>query len=190
MVDIIRVRNPAAFLIPEIELLIDDAFANVTCDAARNALPESIREDHVALYLARIDDEWKGLAWVRLSTRDDDKSATVLHFYCRKAGRGVREALVKAVVDFAKAGGMETLMAWDINKKPRAFQKLFRSAGPSKEVVRAYEFDLKGATTDETDHPTCAARPRQRPVWGERERVASDFHAERPDSLGVHGAAR
>ena len=151
MVEILRVRNPAALLVPEIEKLVDDAFLNVGCKAAKNFLPESIPEDRVGLFLARVEGEWKGLAWVRNSEREDDKSAVVLHFFCRRAGRGVREALVKSVVDFAKAGGMETLMAWDINRKPRAFQRIFKSAGPSKEVVRAYEFDLKGAASDATD---------------------------------------
>lgn len=151
MIETMRVRNPAALVIPEIEQLVNDAFANVGYKAAKNHLPESIPEDHVGFFLARADGEWKGLAWVRNSQRDDDKSALVLHFFCRRAGRGVREALVKAVVDFAKEGGMDTLVAWDINRKARAFQRIFKSAGPSKEVVRAYEFDLKGATTDATD---------------------------------------
>lgn len=150
-ITILRMRNPAALAIPEIEQLIEDAFANVACRAAKNALPESLEEERTALFLARIGPTWKGLAWVRNSGREDDKSALVLHFFCRRAGRGVREALVKAVVDFAKEGGMDTLMAWDINRKARAFQRIFKSAGPSKEVVRAYEFDLRGATTDAPD---------------------------------------
>lgn len=148
MIDIIRVRNPAAFLIPEIQQLVEDALATIPsrqAKVARNILPETVSEDETGLYLARIDGEWKGLAWVRNSDREDDKSALVLHFYCRKAGRGVREALVEAVVNHAREGGMETLTAWDLNRRPRAFQRIFRSAGPSKEVIRAYEFDLKGA---------------------------------------------
>jgi len=145
LIEILRMRNPAALSIPEIEKLVDDAFGNVTNRAARNHLPESIQDANVGVFLARLGSEWKGLAWVRNSTREDDPSAVVLHFFCRKAGRGVREALVGAVVDFAKGGGMETLMAWDMNRKARAFQRIFKSAGPSKEVVRAYEFDLSQA---------------------------------------------
>lgn len=40
---------------------------------------------------------------------------------------------------------MTTLLAWDMNRKARAFQRIFKSAGPSKEVIRAYEFDLSQA---------------------------------------------
>lgn len=151
MIETIRVRNPLAFEIPEIQQLIDDAFANVTNKAVKRLAPDSVTEDNVGFFLAKIDGVWKGMAWVQNSTIDDDRTALVVHLFCRRAGRGVREALVKAVVDFAKEGGMETLMAWDINRKARAFQRIFKSAGPSKEVVRAYEFDLRGATTDETD---------------------------------------
>lgn len=105
MINVVRARNPVALQLPEIEQLVDDAFANVTQRCAKNAFRESLGDDDTGIFLARIDDEWKGLAWVRNSTRDDDKSAVVLHFFCRKAGRGVREALIQAVVDFAKAGG-------------------------------------------------------------------------------------
>ncbi len=147
MIETIRVRNPMAFEIPEIQELMTDAFANVTNKAVKSYAPESIEDPNVGLFLAKDTDtaEWKGMAWVRNSDRDDDRSALVIHFFSRRAGRGVREALVREVVNFAKAGDMETLMAWDINRKARAFQKIFKSAGPSKEVIRAYEFDLSQA---------------------------------------------
>jgi len=142
-----------AFEIPEIQKLMDDAFANVTNKVVKSYAPASVEEDNVGFFLAKdtTTGEWKGMAWVRNSHFDGDKSALVIHFFCKRAGRGVREALVADVVRFAKEGGMETLMAWDINRKARAFQKIFKSAGPSKEVMRAYEFDLRGAKADETD---------------------------------------
>lgn len=144
-IEVLRLRNPAALEIPELVELFDAAFANVTNRTAKKIMKESVADEDTGIFLARIGTEWKGMAWVRNSTRADDKSALVLHFFCRKAGRGVREALVKAVVDFAKEGGMTTLTAWDMNRKARAFQRIFKSAGPSKEIIRAYEFDLSQA---------------------------------------------
>lgn len=144
MIDVIRLRNPNAFLLPEVEELIQTAMKNVPYKTPREKLVESVMEDHLALLMAREGDDWKGMAWVDSGAWKSDGVATVLHFYST-GGKHVREALIKAVVEFAREAGAEKLLAWDMNRKAGAFARIFRSAGPVKEVMRAYEFDLSRA---------------------------------------------
>lgn len=150
MTEIIRLRNANALHLPEIANLVREAFTS-----RRNVVPfermtqkfyQSIEDDNHAIFLARRGQQftWDGLAWLDLAAWKDDGIAVVLHFYAT-GGRDVREALVEALVTTAKAHGADRLFTWDANHKPAAFPRLFRSAGPAKEVMRAYEFDLSQA---------------------------------------------
>jgi hypothetical protein len=144
MIDIIRVRNEKALELDDIATFMDAVFESARDPRAQRRMKEFLPDDRHAIYLARLDNEWKGFAWVAQPEDDEDDIATVLHFYC-KGGKFVRDSLVENVVKFAREGGATRLLAWDLNKKPRAFARLFKAAGPVREIIRAYEFDLKEA---------------------------------------------
>lgn len=144
MVDIIRLRNPNAFQLPELEEFVQTALRNIRYGTPKAKMMESLTEEHIGVLLARQDGEWCGLAWVDNGAWERDGVAAVLHFYST-GGKVVRETLIAAVVEFARSAGADKLLAWDMNQKPGAFGRIFRSAGPVKEVMRAYEFDLSKA---------------------------------------------
>lgn len=144
MTDIIPIKNPLAAQLPDLKALFADAFETVRVEAALPRFLESIGQpDHEILAL-RHNGEWKGLAWLQHPAGEDGGTTTVLHFYS-KGGVKCREALIKGVVEAAKTFGSTKLVAWDMHKKPKGFARIFRSAGPVKEVIRAYEFDLSEA---------------------------------------------
>lgn len=142
-IELLHIKNPNAIDLDEIKPLIEQAFKNVTLTPNPiGRLAETIPLPHITLILMRVDGEYKGLAWLAHPQREDDVSTTVLHFYCKSFNSVARERLIREVVRSAREHGASKLFAWDLHKKPRAFVKIFRSAGEAKEVVRAYEFDL------------------------------------------------
>jgi hypothetical protein len=144
MIETIHLRNPAALNLPDIEAFVNQAFSGVANPIILPRFLESVGVQNNDILLVRSNGKWKGLVWMEHHFDPDYPQTVVLHFYCR-GGSLVREALVEGVVTGAKVVGSRTLFAWDMNRKGQAFQRLFRSAGPSKEVIRAYEFDLSEA---------------------------------------------
>lgn len=144
MVDIIDLKNPNAVLLPDVSEFLDKAFKSVSYSTPKDKMSRAIGVDGTAIFLAREEGKWSGMAWVEGESWRDDNTALVLHFYSCGT-RSTKEALIKAVVDFARESGAEKLLAWDMNRKPGAFARTFRSAGTVKETMRAYEFDLNNA---------------------------------------------
>lgn len=145
-IELLYIKNPNAIDLDEIKPFIERAFTGVKLTPNPiSRLAEAIPLPHTTLILMREDGEYKGLAWLAHPQREDDVSTTVLHFYCERVGQIARERLIKAVVQSAKENGASKLFAWDLHRKPRAFAKIFKSAGPVEEVIRAYEFNLDEA---------------------------------------------
>lgn len=145
MTEVLRIRNPNAFDLEPIQRLMEAAYAghnSVEPELAVEDLRPNVHREDVAFLVGREKGALKAMA-VAQWPGTKAPACVVKHFHNR-GSKALREQLIAAVVDFAKAGGYEKLVAFDANKRPRAFQRLFQLAGPSREIGRAYEFDLTG----------------------------------------------
>lgn len=145
MTEVLRIRNPNAFDLEPIQKLMEAAYAGhsfVEPELAVEELRPTVHREDVAFLVGREKGALKAMA-VAQWPGPKASQCVVKHFH-NKGSKALREQLIHAVVDFAKAGGYEKLVAFDANSKPRSFQRLFRPAGPSREIGRAYEFDLTG----------------------------------------------
>ena len=115
--------------------IIEDAHA------ALLELVEYIEQPIMGLFLTREGTEFTGLALLENCPSALSPGCLVLHFY-NAGSAAARKLLIQAVIDFARSGGYDKIRGCDINHKPEAFARLFRSAGPAVELGQFFEFQL------------------------------------------------
>jgi hypothetical protein len=144
---LLRISNPRAFLIPEIQGFILKSLATSPimpdAEAALLELVNYIQLQIMGLFLVREGGKYTGLVIAENNPSALSPGCTVLHFY-NEGSANTRKALIQAVIDFAEAGGFTKIRGIDINQRPEAFARLFRAAGPVKAIGGFYEF--QGAT--------------------------------------------
>jgi hypothetical protein len=144
---LLRISNPRAFLIPEIQNFILKSLATSPimpdAGAALMELVNYIELSILGLFLIREDGKYVGMALAENNPSALSPGCTVLHFFNEGSG-DARKALIQAVIDFARAAGFTKIRGIDINQRPGAFARLFSAAGPVKVIGGFYEF--QGAT--------------------------------------------
>jgi hypothetical protein len=108
--------------------------------AAIMELVDYIDQPAIGLLLTRKADKFTGLALCENNTSALSPGCHVLHFYSAGDAES-RKLLIQGVMAFAQAGGMKKIRGFDINNQPEAFARLFRAAGPARELARIYEFE-------------------------------------------------
>ncbi len=97
--------------------------------------------DDLGFFVAGKDGEWTGALLAQRSRTELNPATVVLHLYVTGGDR-VRSALITELVEYAKAGGFEDIIAIDTNQKPQAFGKLFSVAGTPTTVGEVFHFDI------------------------------------------------
>lgn len=139
-----RVTSPRAFMLADLQSFVIKALASAPtmpdAHAALLELVEYIDQPAIGLFLVRQDDKFVGLALVENNFSALSPGCHVLHFY-NVGGAASRKLLIQAVIAFSQAGGLNKIRGFDINNRPAAFARLFRAAGPARELARIYEFE-------------------------------------------------
>jgi hypothetical protein len=126
-----RVTSPRAFMLADLQQFVIKALTTAPtmpdAHAALLELVEYIDQPAIGLFLVRRDDKFVGLALVEnnFSALSPDS----------------RKLLIQTVMAFSQAGGLNKIRGFDINNRPAAFARLFRAAGPARELARIYEFE-------------------------------------------------
>lgn len=145
MARVVRLTNPAAFDRAEVTDLFNAAFADnpmAAFDAARADLELAATDPQVALLIGAEKGALCGLSIACLPRNSLTPIPSVYHFYNRGSAK-LREALVKATVDFFLEAGYTRF--WAINtasENDKAYGKLFRSAGEAKRIGSFLEFSI------------------------------------------------
>lgn len=139
-----RVTSPRAFMLADLHQFVLKALSTspIIADpqAAVLELVEYIDQPAIGLFLVRDGVKFTGLALCENNFSALSPGTHVLHFYNEK-DTASRKLLIQAVIAFSRAGGLNKIRGFDINNQPEAFARLFRAAGPARELARIYEFE-------------------------------------------------
>jgi len=97
--------------------------------------------EDLGFFVAGDDGDWTGALLAQRSRTELNPATVVLHLYVT-GGDEVRNALLTELVDYAKEGGFEDIIAIDTNNKPQAFGKLFSVAGTPTKLGEVFHFDI------------------------------------------------
>lgn len=143
---VLRISNPAALALAEMQELLQAAFASgrpVDAATALRGLEPLLGRPQLA-FLVAFDDEFKprGLAIVTFPTTPLAPAPQVYHFYFKGPAK-LRQLLVDAVVEVTTEMGYNRFQAanWNVGQDA-AFKRLFRRAGKAKELGTAFEFEV------------------------------------------------
>lgn len=143
-----RVRDPAAFRIPEIREFLEDALASdqLVGDvaAAIKELELSASRADLGIFLVGDQEEqdWRGFLFAQSSKSAFNPACVVIHIH--NAGDGDdRAALVRALDSFARENDHDRIIGIDTNNKPRAFGRLFASLGTPRYGGEVFIFDTQ-----------------------------------------------
>lgn len=127
-VEVVRVRNVAAFGMPAISNMIRRALASNTLvenvNDAMDELERFIDRDFLGLFLAREDKAWSGMLLASWSRSALSPGCNILHIYSEGSNE-TRDALVEQAIEYARVGGYDRIIGMDANDRPRGFKKLF-----------------------------------------------------------------
>ncbi len=142
-----RVRDPAAFDIPEIGNFVERALASNRLirdvPAALEELKGSVERSDLGVFLVGDMDkqDWRGFIFAQASGSAFNPACVVIHFF-NEGDADDRSALVRALDSFAREMGHDTIVGIDTNDKPRAFGKLFASLGAPEYGGQVFIFDM------------------------------------------------
>lgn len=146
-VKVLRVMNPRALAVPPLSDLLDQALEGVQIsgEGARDEIIRRVGSPGFGVFVGRQGGAFKALAIATWSSSALAPVCSVYQFY-NKGRKALREALVAALVAFAREGGYDRVLTIDTNRKGRAFSKVFSTGGQVTEVGQAYLIDIeKGA---------------------------------------------
>ncbi len=147
---VVKVTNPAIFLDPGFQDFLKEALAGslygkASPEALLPAMVEKVTQNpNAALHLGIEGAEYKGLALTFLPVGPlDFVPRTVLFYLAPGRGKGLKRALIQAVVDFVKENHYTSL--WAINgsgARDCVWRRVFRQAGPATKVGSVLEIAL------------------------------------------------
>jgi hypothetical protein len=143
-----RVRDPAAFDIPEIRVFVERALASNRLIRDVPAALEELKQiaDRPELGLFLVGDmgkqDWKGMVFAQSSASAFNPACVIIHFF-NDGDADDRGALIRALDSYARETGHDTIVGIDTNDKPRAIGKLFASLGAPKYGGQVFIFDMK-----------------------------------------------
>lgn len=145
-IEVIRVRNPAAFEVDQIAEILQRALDTNKLiedhEAALDELKHMVRDPRVALLVAADGLEYKGVALATSNNSALSPCCRVLHIYNR-GGPKTLVALTRAVKDFAVESGHDRVIGTNVNGKPAAYERLFgRRAEGVKTLGQTYIFEI------------------------------------------------
>jgi len=142
---LLRVLNPRALLIPNLNALILEALRSSPLtenpEAALLELVDLLEHPALGLFVVRQGTEFVGMGLYENNSSALSPGCMVLHFYAPNAPEA-RKALLDALADFARAGGNTKIWGIDVNCKPRGFARMFRALGAPQARGQLFEFDL------------------------------------------------
>lgn len=147
--EILEIHNPAAFDLPEIRELFEQACERGNWANADDLIFEAKRFLHrpeISVLIGRHNGPWSALAYLMApTTRLVAKKAQVWHFY-NTGGNELRKALISACVEKAKSWGCDGFRVANTSGKPdRAWKKVFSQAGKTTRIGGLFDIDFDAA---------------------------------------------
>lgn len=152
-IHVFRVWNPEAMDVWPLGDLFDRACAN----AVHHADPDEARRDFrdlvpagtVAILVARLGTEYRGLCMIGLPHRMINKPyASIIYFYS-EGPKVLSNELIKAVAKLAADEGYGSLGLINGNGRDAAFERLVKPfLGIGERLGTAYRFDLAGESDE------------------------------------------
>lgn len=145
MTAVVQVRNPVAFQNDKGLAFLAEAMASqplADFEKGQEELFKLISAPNVGVFIGAEKGALKGLVLAVLPTDKLTPIPHVFHFY-NKGSAGLRDALVKATVDFFLQEGYTSF--WAVNTAgddDEAYMKLFRKAGKAKRLGSFLEFKI------------------------------------------------
>lgn len=143
---IIRVANPAALDLPEINDLLTEAFAtnaDIPPETALSELRRILTSPNVALFLAREGENYVSMALVFVPTTRFSSAVQVYHIFNR-GGRRTLDALADAVVDITRKNGYDAIETVNTDGRDMAFARLFGKAATPTIKGTLFRFEIDG----------------------------------------------
>lgn len=151
---VVRMQNPQALLLPEVEDLWRKAFDSVETlpayDEAKDEIADAITLPNFAAFVGVEEGQFRGLLLICLPATKFAMHPLILHFYVGRADRGgasakLRKDMIKTGVDFMASEGYTTFQAmwpWTEEKKIAGLKRLFRHGGKAQEIGRIVRFTI------------------------------------------------
>lgn len=143
-VTVLRLRNVAAYQLPEVEALVQRAFdAQPLLPEAEVALEELRKyatDPALVVLVAREGEALTGLLVAFLPFTRLSDSASVYHLYTQTSA--AREALSEEIVDLLRDLGVSAMETLSLTGREEAFERLFRTVAPVKRIGAMFRFDL------------------------------------------------
>ncbi len=110
--------------------------------AAYMELAARISIEQLGMFLARDEGELQGAMLAQLNNTPLNPGCTVIHLMVDKPS--VRNDLMRELIDYARSGGHDRIVAIDANNRGKAFARLFSVVGEPEELGSVFTFDLDG----------------------------------------------
>jgi hypothetical protein len=142
---LLRVLNPRAFLIPDLNAFLVTALASSPLtedpESALLELVDLVQHPALGLFVVRESNKYVGFALCENNSSALSPGCMVLHFYSPNAPEA-RKSLLDAIADFARGGGHTKVWGFDVNCKARSFARMFKALGAPTVRGQIFEFDL------------------------------------------------
>lgn len=145
MIEIIRVRDPEAFLLPGFQaLMLECMESNKLVREPEKAVLElaaCVHRDDIGLFLAGKKNDWKGVLLAQWGKSALTPGCVALHIYS-KGGPKVKDALMQACVDYARLGGYDRIIGMFQDTHKKALMRMFNALGEPVDAGQMIVFDL------------------------------------------------
>lgn len=128
MIEILRIRNGLAFNLPSLDAMMRRALASdpliVNVNDAMKEIRGQLGDENFALFVAQENGTWAGALLAGYGRSAFNRGCVVLHVH-NEGSREALNAMVEALVEYARDGGYDRIIGMDMNAKPRGFKRLF-----------------------------------------------------------------
>lgn len=128
MTQVLRIRNELAFNLPSLDSIMRRALASdpliVNVNEAMDEVRSRLGDERFALFVAQEDGAWTGVLLAGHGRSAFSRGCVVLHVH-NEGTRQSLDAMLEALVEYARDGGYDRIIGMDMNAKPRGFKRLF-----------------------------------------------------------------
>ena len=143
-ISIIRLVNPAAFEMVDIQQLVADAFADSYANDTDHIIDQLVRyvmNPNICILAGQEDLKWRALCIITPANFLPEPQ--VFHFYV-DGSSNLRKALVDSMVEWIKGEGYNGFWTSNINgeNKDAAFKRLFKRIGKAEKMGTIFRFEV------------------------------------------------
>lgn len=144
---VLRIQNPLAYALPEVEALVHRAFDAQPSLAAPAVALEELRRlaalPYLVVLMMREGERWTGMVIATLPMTRLQQTATVYHLYTETST--ARGELSRELVSLLDDLGLQAFETVNLNgAQDKAFERLFRQYAKITKRGTLFRFDLGG----------------------------------------------